>query len=477
MMRGAVQMAVVVVALVAVLVTASTGRRVEDLTPADFEITSLPSLNATLNFKQYSGYMPVGNDSELFFWFVESQRSPETDPVVWWTNGGPGSSGIAYGFWTEHGPFRITPDIDVELFDYSWNRIANVIYIEAPVGVGYSWTGNASRYHVDDATTSWDNYQFLLNFFKVFNQFSKNDLYITGESYGGHYVPTLVQRVIDNENDLNLKGFLIGNPGINSDWYYNINEYAFQTYLWSHGLLPQDAYMASFEACDWKDFLTECSKDFTHPSAACQAANTAAYKYIPSVWDPYSVLAPTCHKSADDLAERDAMVAANSPFLHHLRLQYNVSTTFDACLSTYTPKYMNRQDVVEALHAKQHYNRQYPNHPAEWQYGSELADIALLFPEFFKKRPDLRILVVSGDADSAVPFMGTMRWINCLNMTVENDWDNWFLNEDVAGSYKRWSGLDFMTIKGCGHTINTYCPEAGYAYYQLWLEQQGPFAK
>jgi hypothetical protein len=56
------------------------------------------------------------------------------------------------------------------------------------------------------------------------------------------------------------------------------------------------------------------------------------------------------------------------------------------------------------------------------------------------------------------------------------DWTNWFLNQDVAGSVKRWQGLDFMTVKGCGHTINTYCPEAGYSYFQLWLEQQGPFA-
>lgn len=139
-------------------------------------------------------------------------------------------------------------------------------------------SGHEQQYKVDDATTSWNNYQFLLNFFDTFTAFKTNDFYITGESYGGHYVPTLVQRVIDNQNDLNLKGFLIGNPGINSDWYYNINEYAFQTYLWSHALLPQEAYQASVRACQWDRFLDNCSQDFTHPSPECKAANEAAYK-------------------------------------------------------------------------------------------------------------------------------------------------------------------------------------------------------
>jgi hypothetical protein len=44
------------------------------------------------------------------------------------------------------------------------------------------------------------------------------------------------------------EGFLIGNPGINSDWYFNINEYAFQTYLWSHGLLPEQVGGANIQS-------------------------------------------------------------------------------------------------------------------------------------------------------------------------------------------------------------------------------------
>ena len=71
--------------------------------------------------------MPATNGTELFFWFVTSQRDPRTDPVALWVNGmhmapwespmeygshelfagGPGASSVGYGFWTEHGPFRL----------------------------------------------------------------------------------------------------------------------------------------------------------------------------------------------------------------------------------------------------------------------------------------------------------------------------------------------------------------------------------
>jgi len=64
-----------------------------------------------------------------------------------------------------------------------------------------------------------DNFQFLLNWFDCFEQFKSNDFLITAESYGGHYGPTLAEQLIDQPNSINMKGLLIGNPGINSDWY------------------------------------------------------------------------------------------------------------------------------------------------------------------------------------------------------------------------------------------------------------------
>jgi hypothetical protein len=67
-----------------------------------------PSLEYDPGFDQFSGYLTVSrqNGRYIFYWYVESQGNPSTDPVVLWTNGGPGCSGLL-GFGTEHGPFLI----------------------------------------------------------------------------------------------------------------------------------------------------------------------------------------------------------------------------------------------------------------------------------------------------------------------------------------------------------------------------------
>lgn len=179
----------------------------------------MPGLHEVLGFKHYAGFMPLGDSdgTHLFFWFVESQSSPSTDPVLYWTNGGPGASSVAFGFWTEHGPFRLRDNgTRVTPYEWSWNRKANVVYVEQPSGVGLSWSADESHYAASDPSSAADNLLFLKAFFKVFSKFQANPLYITGESYGGHYVPQLSKLILDDAafyRSVNMQGFWIGNPG------------------------------------------------------------------------------------------------------------------------------------------------------------------------------------------------------------------------------------------------------------------------
>ena len=59
--------------------------------------------------------------------------------------------------------------------------------------------------------------------------------------------------------------------------------------------------------------------------------------------------------------------------------------------------------------------------------------------------------------------------MECLGRPVANDWRAWKLDGDVAGMIKDWDHFSLVTVKGCGHTIPTYCPEAGYAFFANWL--------
>ena len=66
-----------------------------------------------------------------------------------------------------------------------------MVYVEQPSGVGLSWSADEAHYETNDEQASADNLLFLKAFFKAFPQFQKNDLFLTGESYGGHYIPQM----------------------------------------------------------------------------------------------------------------------------------------------------------------------------------------------------------------------------------------------------------------------------------------------
>ena len=132
---------------------------------------------------------------QMFYWFVESQRDAAHAPVILWTNGGPGCSGLA-GFLTEHGPFRVKADgKSLSVNHLAWNKIVNMVFIEQPVGVGFSKTDKEIQY--GDYQAAEDNFKFVLGFFKRYPEYKGNDFYISSESYGGHYMPTLGKLLAD----------------------------------------------------------------------------------------------------------------------------------------------------------------------------------------------------------------------------------------------------------------------------------------
>ena len=110
------------------------------------KITWLPGLEKLPSFEMYSGYVHPTATKKLHYWFVQSQSNPSTDPVVVWFNGGPGCSSME-GFMAEHGPLHMNDDDTISMNPNAWNQKANMIYLEAPVGVGFS-TGAPSDFDV-----------------------------------------------------------------------------------------------------------------------------------------------------------------------------------------------------------------------------------------------------------------------------------------------------------------------------------------
>eukprot|EP01083_Nonionella_stella_P002883 8259_1 len=151
-------------------------------------ITSLPGLNFTPTFRQFSGYIPVSPTRNIHYWYIESSNDPANDPVVFWTNGGPGCSGLL-GLGTEFGPFLFEKDGVLAPNPNTWNQVANILYVEQPAGVGFSTFTNPEDQYVGDDRAAVDNYELIVNFFHRFPERATNEFYIASESYGGHYIP------------------------------------------------------------------------------------------------------------------------------------------------------------------------------------------------------------------------------------------------------------------------------------------------
>ncbi|KAF3435140.1 hypothetical protein FNV43_RR22227 [Rhamnella rubrinervis] len=131
-------------------------------------IKNLPGFSGDLPFKLETGYVGVGEKDEiqLFYYFIESEKSPKDDPLVLWITGGPGCSGFSALIY-ETGPFTITPDKSglnstaLQLNPYAWTKIANIIFLDQPVGTGYSYATSREAYYTSDTLSAKTSYNFL----------------------------------------------------------------------------------------------------------------------------------------------------------------------------------------------------------------------------------------------------------------------------------------------------------------------------
>ncbi|KAI3785499.1 hypothetical protein L1987_44618 [Smallanthus sonchifolius] len=145
-------------------------------------IDKLP-VQPEVDFDHYAGYVTVDAEAgrALFYYFAESPQNSSTKPLVLWLNGGPGCSSFGYGAMEELGPFRVNSD-GKTLYrnDYAWNNVANVIFLESPAGMGFSYSNRSSDYTTGHKRTAKDSYTFLVNWLNRFPQYKNQDFFITG---------------------------------------------------------------------------------------------------------------------------------------------------------------------------------------------------------------------------------------------------------------------------------------------------------
>jgi cathepsin A (carboxypeptidase C) len=133
--------------------------------------------------KQYTGWLDIGS-KHIFFWYFESQDKPSEDPLLLWLTGGPGGSGMI-GLLGELGPCLINESGNGTVYNkYGWSKNANIIFVDQPAGVGFSYVDEGIPLPATSFTAAEDMHHFLQLFTSdVFPDLSNRDFHITGESY------------------------------------------------------------------------------------------------------------------------------------------------------------------------------------------------------------------------------------------------------------------------------------------------------
>ncbi|CAF1151185.1 unnamed protein product [Rotaria sordida] len=193
--------------------------------------------------QSFSGYLTVNKqyNSNMFFWFFPAQNGNKPDtPVMLWLQGGPGASSL-FALFTEIGPIYIDANQNIQLREITWNTNYHLLFIDNPVGTGYSFTSNDQGYARSQDDVARDLYSALTQFFQIYTDYASNPFYVTGESYGGKYVPSIGYKIhVENQNPqvkvkINLVGLSMGNG-----WTDPYRQYVYGPLLYQIGLIDDN---------------------------------------------------------------------------------------------------------------------------------------------------------------------------------------------------------------------------------------------
>ncbi|GMI30006.1 hypothetical protein TrRE_jg77 [Triparma retinervis] len=390
-------------------------------------------------------------------------------PLVLWMSGGPGCSSLLAAM-MENGPCRVSRDEEGRARalpnDFGWNGEANVVWVDQPSGVGFSY--DASGKEEEDMMFSHDQVAdnmlaFLHRWQERFPDSHNGEFYIFAESFGGHYAPAVGRRYFDAEKagvapeGLKLKGIGVGNGLTNPKVQYKYtakfayeNTYGIQAISEEEYKNVTENYLPTCELkikdCnDAEDFsVTSCSDAFMY-------CNSYLYSgYVQSGRNIYDVR---------KFGNFDDDMHAVTEFVTQDRvreaLDALVPTTFEAC----------NMDV-------------YMKFLFDWMKEYDKALPAML-------DEGINILIYAGDADFICNWMGNLAWVEDMEWAGKEAFnkakeENFVLDDGKAygagKSAKVGKGggtLTFLRIFGASHMAPRDQPEATREMLNRFMQRNG----
>lgn len=411
------------------------------------------------NTTQLSGYFKISGSKtkNYFFWFFESRGNPSTDPTMIWLTGGPGcSSMLALLF--ENGPCTVNADGQtLKRNDFSWNENANIMWIDQPAGVGFSY-GDVKEYDTNEKMVGEDMYQFLQAFFKAHGKYQKQPFYVFGESYGGHYVPAVAHRIYTGNAEkkqmdlhINLAGIGIGNGLTDPEHQYPLYpEMAFKN-TYNVKAISAQVYAAEKAASPvCVKMIQECQTN----KAAC---------FVAEMFCNGALVAPyqTSGLNVYDIREKCEKFPMCYDFSNVEKFLQLDSTRKALHVHESAPKWKACNMVVHA------------GFTYDWMKSFNQLVTPML-------ENGIRVLVYAGDADFIVNWMGCKAWTLALewkhrdkfNQLQDVDWTPTGMTK-AAGKIRSTDGFTFLQVFEAGHMVPMNQPEVSLKMLEEFISPKG----
>ncbi|GAB9466229.1 Serine protease family s10 [Globisporangium polare] len=402
--------------------------------------------------KQEAGYIALPNkqDDQYFYWFFESRSRPESDPLVLYLQGGPGCSGLTSLLW-DNGPCFVLPNLTTIRNPHSWTNEANVIWLDQPTNVGFSFGSEEDGDHNEDDVQE-SIFWFLQGFLDKHSEFIGRPLYLMGASYAGHFAPAAAhyiwqrqqqqQTPRDSSNKtvhpLNLQGIALGNALVNlvtqtahaldmvRDNAYNITLMNASELARAQNALPK--CLAMLKACLDEEGVDACPNAF----AFCAQEHHQVPLKVPN-------------RNQFDI-----------------RMQCQQAECYD--MSSVT-KYLNSAPVQAHLSVRKRWEECTPEVGAGF-----MADTVQPFDRYvadlLDHSSDVRVLVYAGDADLVCNWSGSLAWMLALDWQHKREFneaeEHAFVlssedrtqEEAVAGTVRTFENqFTFVRVFSAGHKL------------------------
>jgi len=474
--------------------------------PSGDVVESLPGWDKPLLSKVYAGYIETGskdNATKMYehYLFFESEGDPAKDPLIMWTNGGPGASSF-FGSFAELGPYFLsdaskkTDDYQKTgvptLFEnfYRWSKLGNLLIRNLPPPIGFSYCDPAgpagdgySCGPWNDTSVAKHSYDFMAGWIDAFPEYKGRDLFLTGESYAGVYIPMLAKEILDHGGSLaaQLKGVAVGDgctnglhcvphkgPLFNVEFFHGHGQFSDKTYREIKAVCPEaelfDGVKDTNKACKNALDKMDEEKGYNFGYNLYDECYDFALSESPKRWYEQSQYGPQTPRPRRSQAPRSVEPPAGLEKWH---------MDGSPCGGTdVLPDWVNTPAVKKALHVAANAQFFTGDNGVGFTYKGTVPDVIPWYKEWAESKK-LRILIYNGDSDPGLNSFLGQNWTAGLGMRERQSWRPWTRDGKIkmGGYVTRYEGnFDYLTIRGSGHMVPEYKPEAAFVFLKSFLD-------